>query len=206
MNKKLTLFLILFILVFTVFPKQITFNKANIIAENWTQILEEKFADQVRVKDAHTIYKKGNIVAYVFEFYPKGFMIVSAEDYFSPVKFYSLKYDYQSSTKPLEELIFDRYHNIIDLVKKGKISLNREIVERNRAVFKRLTGRDLKYSTYKGFNDKTEDVTEEVKPNSLMYINILAVSLQENTGLCNIDNDLISLSFSSMLARILSIL
>jgi len=154
--------LLIFITV-AIFPKQITFDQANTIAENWTKILEEKFSDQVRIKDAHTIYKMGNIVSYVFEFYPKGFMIVSAEDYFSPVKFYSLKYDYKSSTKPLEELIFDRYSKVIDLVKKGKITLNKEIVEQNRGIFKRLLNSDIKYSTYNTFNDK-KDITLEVKP------------------------------------------
>jgi len=164
MRKNFLILVSILLISISIFSKQITFDQANKIADNWTQILEEKFDDQVRIKDGHTIIRSGTTVAYVFEFYPKGYMIVSAEDYFSPVKFYSLKYDYKSSTKPLEELIFDRYNKAINLIKKGDLTPNKEIVEQNRAIFKRLINKSFKYSTYKGFNDKTDDVTEEVKP------------------------------------------
>ncbi|MCK4889896.1 MAG: hypothetical protein KAS97_08190, partial [Candidatus Aminicenantes bacterium] len=63
---KILLFTIL-VLTQVLFPRQITFNEARVIAENWTEILEEKFNDQVRISDGREIYRDNIIVAYVFD-------------------------------------------------------------------------------------------------------------------------------------------
>ncbi len=75
------------------YAREITFNEAQIIAENWTEILEEDFGDQVRVMKGQEIVRENILVAYVFDFYPKGYVIISGQDYLPPIKMYSLNND-----------------------------------------------------------------------------------------------------------------
>ena len=149
-----------------IFPKQITFDQANTIAENWTKILEEKFNDQVRISNGHTIRREGIIVAYVFDFYPKGYLMISSEDYMPPIKMYSLKNDFNTTGAPLEDLIFDRNSKVIKFIKEGKIRPREEDLKRNRASFKKLLNRDIRYMTYDGLNETKEDLSKLSKNSS----------------------------------------
>lgn len=162
MKKRVLILILEFLICSVLISKEISFNDANIIAENWTRILEEKFDDQVRIKDGREIYRDSIIVAYVFEFYPKGYMVVSAQDYLPPIKMYSLENDFSTSGAPFEEQIFGDFKTIILKVKKGEITPKKEYLSKNKARFNRLLNRD-RYGTLSSFKPQ-EDITEEVEP------------------------------------------
>ena len=161
--KKIVLFVLvsMVILASIVSAKQISFNEANIVAENWTVELESKFNDQVRIADGKEIIREGRIVAYVFYFYPKGYVIVSAQDYLPPIKMYSLENDFDTSGQVLEHLIFDNFSTIIDKVNKGELDTKKDFSGKNKRNFAYLLREDLKYDTLDTLKGTT---TEEVEP------------------------------------------
>ena len=159
MFKKLfTISLSIIILAGIFYAREITYNEAQIIAENWTEILEEDFGDQVRVMDGREIFRENILVAYVFDFYPKGYVIISRQDYLPPIKMYSLKYNYKTSGEPLEHLVFETYKNIIKKVESENNLPESEEYKKNRNLIRNLLNSEYKYRIL-----SKSDVFEEIQ-------------------------------------------
>ena len=157
---KIFLFTIL-VLTQVLFPRQITFNEAQIVAENWTIDLEEKFNDQVRISDGREIYRDNIIVAYVFDLYPKGFVIISPQDYLPPIKMYSTESNFERSGGPLEDIIFKSTLKLIRAVDQGVLNKKINFSGRNKQVFKYYLEGNQKYED---ISRSKSEVTQEVEP------------------------------------------
>ncbi len=155
-------FLILLLLVFPSLQSvEITLEQARIIAENWAIDLEQNFNDQVRINYDQKIYRKGILVAFVFNLYPKGYVIISPNDYLPPIKMYSLNNYFNTSGSLIENFIFDENKTIIEAVRKGILSEEKNFPPNNKRYFKKLLSDDIRHEILENF--KSESI-EEVKP------------------------------------------
>ena len=115
---KRIIFFIIFLLLFLSLPAEhVSFEDARIIARNWAVHLKENFNDHVSPASGESIVKDGIVVAHVFRFLPRGYVIVSAEDYLPPVKMYSLKNNFGNEGKEVEEMVFKQYREIIGKIR-----------------------------------------------------------------------------------------
>jgi hypothetical protein len=139
--KKIFVFIICVFVCISVFAEPIPFEKAQIIAGNWALNLKTCYNDNVTLLAGESIIRDGMVVAHVFHFYPRGYVIVSAEDYLPPIKMYSLKNNFGEEGESFEEFTFNRYLQIIKKVKSGAIDAKKYFAEKNRMDVKRLTSR-----------------------------------------------------------------
>ncbi|NIM13083.1 MAG: hypothetical protein GTO45_13285 [Candidatus Aminicenantes bacterium] len=137
--KKICLFIICLFVCIPVFAEPIPFEKAHMIARNWAISLKTCYNDDVTVLAGESIVREGITVAHVFHFSPRGYVMVSAEDYLPPIKVYSLKNNFGEEGKPLEEFIFNQNLEIIEKAKSGVLDPQKYFMERNRNDFKLLT-------------------------------------------------------------------
>lgn len=137
---KKTLFIVL-ILIFTLFSfsEHINFDTAKIIAKNWTNILNTYFKDNVKLGTGKVINHNGIVVAYVFNFLPKGFLLISSEDYLPPIKMYSLRNNFNKEGKELEKTVIENLYELIYKVNTGRINPDKYFLPKNKRHFKYLT-------------------------------------------------------------------
>lgn len=136
--KKITIYIFLLFLCFTLPAERVSFEEARNVAENWTLLLKRSFNDTVSVTGGETIVRSGTTAAYVFHLYPRGYVVVSAEDYLPPVKVYSLKNNFGEEGNGLEEAIFTEYLDIMEMVKDAKIDPALCFDEKNKRNFRML--------------------------------------------------------------------
>jgi len=136
---KRIIFFIIFLLLFLSLPAEhVSFEEARIIARNWAVHLKENFNDHVSPASGESIVKDGIEVAYVFRFLPRGYVIVSAEDYLPPVKMYSLNNNFGIEGKEVEEMVFKQYREIIGKIRAEGIDPARVFMGKNKTAFERL--------------------------------------------------------------------
>ena len=117
----------------------ISFERANRIARNWVINLQTCYNDNVTLLDGESILRDGIVVGHVFHFYPRGYVIVSAQDYLPPIKVYSLKNNFADEGKSLEEFIFRQNLEIIKKVNSAELDPEGFFMEKNRKDFRFLT-------------------------------------------------------------------
>lgn len=139
--KRISIFIIGVLVCISVFAEPIPFEKAQLIAGNWTLYLKTWFNDDVTLMGGESIIREGMVVAHVFHFSPRGYVMVSAEDYLPPIKMYSLKNNFGEEGESLEEFTFNRYLQIIKNVKSGAIDAKTLFAEKNRMDCKCLTSK-----------------------------------------------------------------
>lgn len=122
MKTKFTLFFAAFILVFgSLFGKEIPINEASTVAKNF--IYEHTGIKQSTiVLSETTISNNNNNIYYVFNIDKGGFVLVAAEDNFSPIIGYSFKNKFETENQPanlqwwlnqyVEEIEYTRENNI----------------------------------------------------------------------------------------------
>lgn len=137
--KNFFIIILALILSVSIFAGQVSFDRAQTAAENWADHLRTTFNDPVTVVSGETIFRNGTVVAYVFHLNPRGYIMISAEDYLPPVKIYSLKNNFGKEGKELEEFVFNQYAHIIEKVKNSEIDPGLWFDERNKRNFKRLS-------------------------------------------------------------------
>jgi hypothetical protein len=137
--KKVFISIICLFLSILLSAEHISFEEAHMIAKNFTKNLRAHFKDDVTLRSGDLILREGIEVAYVFHFKPRGYMIVSAEDYLPPIKMYSLKNNFGKEGKPLEDFIFNQYLEIINKVNASVIDPETYFMEKNRRDFRLLT-------------------------------------------------------------------
>jgi|GEM_PF-1183998 len=133
------LFIFLFVCI-TLTAASVSFQDANTIAKNWASSLKTFFKEDVSVIKGESIKRDGVVVCHVFHFSPRGYVIVSAEDYLPPIKAYSLKNNLGKEGKSIEEHIFNHHLQIIKKVKSGEIDSKKYFLEKNVNDFKSLFG------------------------------------------------------------------
>jgi len=139
---KRIIFFIIFLLLFLSLPAEhVSFEEARIIARNWAVHLKENFNDHVSPASGESIVKDGIEVAYVFRFLPRGYVIVSAEDYLPPVKMYSLNNNFGIEGKEVEEMVFKQYREIIGKIRAEGIDPARVFMGKNKTAFERFRKR-----------------------------------------------------------------
>ncbi len=138
MKKTLFIFLILIFTLFS-FSEHINLDTAKIIAKNWTNILNTYFKDNVKLGTVKAINHNGIIVAYVFNFLPKGYLLISSEDYLPPIKMYSLRNNFNKEGKELEKTVIENLYELIYKVNTGKINPDKYFLPKNKRHFKYLT-------------------------------------------------------------------
>ena len=138
--KKSLFFIFVSILCVSIYAEQVPLDRAQTVAENWAAHLRTTFNDPAAVVSGETILREGTVVAYVFHLHPRGYILVSAEDYLPPVKIYSLKNNFGEEGKELEELVFNQYAHIIEKVNHSEILPGQYFDERNKQNFMRLSG------------------------------------------------------------------
>ena len=136
--KKISILLLLLSLPFFIFPEHVSFAEAQTSAQNWTKILRHTFNNRVTGSAGEKILREGVEVAYVFHFSPRGYVVISAEDYLPPIKLYSLNNDFGKEGQALEEIVFSQYHEIITKVKAAAINPDTFFSTKNRTNFKLL--------------------------------------------------------------------
>ncbi|MEN8223182.1 MAG: C10 family peptidase, partial [Acidobacteriota bacterium] len=157
--KKISLFLILLLLTFyTIHTREISYNEAHIVAENWTVDLERNFNDQVRIFNGREIYRDNIVVAYVFDLYPKGYVIVSPQDYLPPIKFYTLSNNFDKAGLFVRDVIFDGNKEIIKRVNNGKLVPEESLKSRNNKKFKHYLREEENEDTLSSLTAVTESV------------------------------------------------
>jgi hypothetical protein len=137
--KKICIFIIFLCGCILVSAEPITFEVANRIARNWVINLQTCYNDDVTLLDGESIVRDGIVVGHVFHFYPRGYVIVSAQDYLPPIKAYSLKNNFADEGKSLEEFIFKQNLGIIEKVKSAELNPETYFMEKNRKDFRFLT-------------------------------------------------------------------
>lgn len=137
--KKNLVFIFVLTLCISIFAGQVSFDRAQTAAENWARHLRTTFNDPAAVVSGETILREGTVVAYVFHLHPRGYILVSAEDYLPPVKLYSLANNFGEEGKELEEFIFNQYVRIIEKVNNSEIDPGLWFDRRNKRNFRRLS-------------------------------------------------------------------
>jgi hypothetical protein len=159
--KKIFIYFICSIFCFSVLAEHVPFEEAQIIANNWTEHLRNNYNDHVILLSGETIMRKGIEVAHVFHFFPRGYVIISAEDYLPPIKMYSLKNDFSKEGEQLEELVFAQYREIIDKVNTSIIVPEKVFMAKNKKDFQRLKSISF---PFRDPDTGIETVTVEVPP------------------------------------------
>lgn len=136
--RRILLIIIFLLLCLSLFAGHISFEDARIIARNWVAHLNEHFNDGVALASGESIVKDGIEVAHVFRFLPRGYVIVSAEDYLPPVKMYSLKNNFGNEGKEVEEMVFKQYREIIGKICAEGIDPAKVFLRKNKTAFERL--------------------------------------------------------------------
>ena len=162
--KKVFISIICLFLSIILSAEPISFEEAHMIAKNFTKNLRTHFKDDVTLRSGEPILREGIEVAYVFHFNPRGYMIVSAEDYLPPIKMYSLKNNFGKEGKPLEELIFRQYLEIMNKVNASVIDPGTYFMEKNRRDFRLLTGECLPLQKTMASAAALDGEVEEVQP------------------------------------------
>ena len=137
--KKVFISIICSFLCILLSAEHISFEEAHIISRNFTKDLRTHFNDKVTLLSGELIFREGIEVAYVFHFLPRGYVIISAEDYLPPIKMYSLKNNFGKEGKPLEEFIFNQYLELINKVNSSVIDPEKYFMDKNRRDFRFLT-------------------------------------------------------------------
>jgi hypothetical protein len=137
--KKICIFIIFLCSCILVSAEPISFEVANRIARNWVINLQTCYNDDVTLLDGESIMRDGIVVGHVFHFYPRGYVIVSAQDYLPPIKVYSLKNNFADEGESLEEFIFKQNLEIIKKVKSAELDPEKYFMEKNRKDFRFLT-------------------------------------------------------------------
>lgn len=119
--RKIFILISLLILCIALPAEQVSFENARKIADNWTVLLKYTFRDSVSITRGETIKRNDTTLGHVFHLYPRGYILVSGEDYLPPVKLYSLKNNFGEEGIDLEEGIFTEYLDIVEKVNKSKI-------------------------------------------------------------------------------------
>ena len=160
---KATGLLLFFLLLYSysLHTKEISYSEARTVAEHWTIDLEQKFNDQVRIDYGQEIYRGESLVAYAFILYPKGYVVISSQDYLPPIKMYSITNSFNTSGSLIENSIFDENKMIIDAVKKGVLSEEKNFSRDNKRYFKELLSTDI---TINNLNNSKSEAIEEVLP------------------------------------------
>ena len=112
MKNKNSLFLLLFLLVFTgnTIAKPISLETAKQVAFNWFS--ERSDLSQFSVKGSILESKNNNSVLYIINFIPTGFVIVSADDIVVPVLGYSVDQNYSvDNHSPQFDALLENYKN-----------------------------------------------------------------------------------------------
>lgn len=138
--KKIPILIVFLFFPFIVFAGHVFFEEAQVIAENWAEILRTDFNERVTVLAGESIKRGGIEVAHVFHLSPRGYVIISAEDYLPPIKLYSLCNNFGKEGEPFEEQIFSQYMKIISMVNSEQIDPQECFAEKNREDFKILQG------------------------------------------------------------------
>jgi hypothetical protein len=139
--KKILVFLLLLLCVWTVFAEHVSFAVARQVAANWVKTLQADFKDRVALTSGEILNRDGIDVGYVFHFSPAGYVLVAAEDYLPPVKLYSLKNDFGREGKDLEEQIVGTLFSLIRKVNAKKLDPDRYFLKCNRDNFSFLKTR-----------------------------------------------------------------
>ena len=109
----------------SVFPKHIGFGEAQVIAYNWAEILRTEFREAVTIDTGacRVITENGIDTAYVFDFKKKGFLVISAEDYLPPVKFYTTSFDFGEHDRAakFQDKLFNELETNITYVRERKL-------------------------------------------------------------------------------------
>lgn len=150
--KKCFIFFILIFLSLPIFSAHVSFEDACIVAKNWANILRTDFNHRVTILSGESIKREDIDVAYVFHFSPRGYVIVSAEDYLPPIKLYSLNNNFGKEGKPFEETILNQYLEIINAVNSSRVNPRECFSEKNRENFKLLRS-----DYYMGVSSRKED-------------------------------------------------
>lgn len=159
--RKITVFFLVMLMAYFVFPEFVSFEDARMIAQNWTYVLRDHFNDRVSVFSGEPVVRDGIKVAYVFHFLPRGYVVVSARDYLPPVKLYSLNRNFGEEGKMLEDSIFSQYAKIITLVQASLADPLECFGEINRSDFAFLRRHYL--GSMPGSRGKPRE-SEEIKP------------------------------------------
>jgi hypothetical protein len=137
--KKICIFIIFLCGCILVSAESIPFEEANRIARNWVINLQTCYNDYVTLLDGESIVRDGIVVGHVFHFYPRGYVIVSSQDYLPPIKVYSFKNNFADEGKSLEEFIFKQNLEIIKKVNSAELVPEKYFMEKNRKDFRFLT-------------------------------------------------------------------
>ncbi len=132
------IFFLSFFLSVGLFSASVSFEDAQRVADNWIGLMESHLGVRVMVVGGETVTREKTVVGYVFHLSPKGYLIVSPEDYLPPVKLYSLENNYGEEGRLLEGHIFRQNRKILTRAASGHIDPRRLFSPRNRGLFERL--------------------------------------------------------------------
>lgn len=136
--RRILLIIIFLLLCLSLVAEHVSFEDARKIARNWVTHLKVNFNDHVSLGPGESIVKDGLEVAHVFRFLPRGYVIVSAEDYLPPVKMYSLKNNFGDEGKEVEEMVFKQFRDIIGRIRDRGIDPGKVFAGKNKTAFERL--------------------------------------------------------------------
>ncbi len=134
MIKKSKIFVVLILFAsFLLFSAKVELKTAQKIASNWSYILNTQYGENVEVEleRIRPIYYKGILVGYVVPLKPKGFIMVSGEDYLPPIKLYSLNNNFGEEGKLFERTISEIQYRIIKEIKENEISPKEYFLPKN---------------------------------------------------------------------------
>ncbi len=155
---------ILFIFTFFAFSLTIDYNTAQRIALNWTIVLQKNYSENVFIKSGEPIYYKGVLVGYVFHLLPKGYILVSAQDYLPPIKLYSTHNDFGKEGKKLEKIVIENLAGLIKEIEEKGIDPKTVFLPRNFKDFEYLKGMDIERKVFlTSYSGKVSDVSPLMK-------------------------------------------
>ncbi len=163
--KNLLLFVFIFF-IFTFFALSLTidYNTAQRIALNWTIVLQKNYSENVLLKNGEPIYYKGVLVGYVFHLSPKGYILVSGEDYLPPIKLYSTHNNFGEEGKRLEKTIIENLANLIRRVEESGVDPKAVFLPKNFKFFEYLKGKDIEKKIYLStYSGQVKDVSPLMK-------------------------------------------
>ncbi len=142
--KKILLTFLFLVFCVSAAANPVNFREARTIAQNWTIILRTNFHENVTLEagTGREIIKENKTVAYVFSYKPTGFVIIAAEDYLPPVKFYTTTFDFDQHDRAVkfQDTLFRNLEKIIKEVDRRKLDIDRSFGVENREFFQFLRG------------------------------------------------------------------
>jgi hypothetical protein len=146
------IFLVLYLCCFNLFAKNIPLNKAENVAVNWVNEKANLFYSKQNISSVRYITNGNDTLFYLFEFSPKGYIVVSYDDCAIPVVMYNYNDNYSENMPPAVQEYFD--------VKKKELLLAKASNLQSSSSIKQL------WDTYSEelYFFKRKTVTEKVGP------------------------------------------